>query len=344
MGKLPFMKFFPMDFDRDMAPHPLDIRGAWITIINHLWNSQSRGTATYNSYQWARILGGITLSECERVINYLKDSNICEYNASSDGRITIGCRRILKEEEQLRKNALRQARLREKGGGDPDKWTSIRVPILQRDGYMCAYCGRRADTVDHIIPKSKGGTEDDTNLVACCMKCNRLKSNRNMEEAKMSFWPGFDTSNLNNAVSDVSITPKKLEVRSQKLEKNKYSCANFDSFWNAYPRKIGKAAAFKKWQSLKKNLPSIDRVLESIETQKQTDQWKKDGGQFIPHPATWLNQGRWDDEIKPEQDQNKTTYVICPNCKKEIWERDLEGQYCIHCMPRKPLNELLGGI
>jgi uncharacterized protein YdaU (DUF1376 family) len=39
MGKLPFMKFYPQDFDRDMSAHSLEIRGAWITIIDHLWNS-----------------------------------------------------------------------------------------------------------------------------------------------------------------------------------------------------------------------------------------------------------------------------------------------------------------
>jgi len=38
-------------------------------------------------------------------------------------------------------------------------------------------------------------------------------------------------------------------------------------------------------------------VLSAIAAQKATDQWKKDGGQFIPLPATWLRQGRWDDEV-----------------------------------------------
>jgi hypothetical protein len=39
-------------------------------------------------------------------------------------------------------------------------------------------------------------------------------------------------------------------------------------------------------------------ILEKIEVYKQTSQWKKDNGEFIPHPATWLNQERWNDEIK----------------------------------------------
>lgn len=49
------------------------------------------------------------------------------------------------------------------------------------------------------------------------------------------------------------------------------------------------------WARLKVN-GSFDKVLAAVEQQKRSEQWQKDGGQFIPHPATWLNQGRWDDE------------------------------------------------
>ena len=75
----------------------------------------------------------------------------------------------------------------------------------------------------------------------------------------------------------------------------------FESFWSAYPKKIGKADALKAW---KKNHAEqhIDKALKTIERMKQTDQWKRDGGRFIPNPATWINQGRWDDEIEGRQD------------------------------------------
>jgi len=69
----------------------------------------------------------------------------------------------------------------------------------------------------------------------------------------------------------------------------------FEAFWSAYPRKIGKRAAMTAWARLKVN-GSFDKVLAAVEQQKRSEQWQKDGGQFIPHPATWLNQGRWDDE------------------------------------------------
>ena len=59
--------------------------------------------------------------------------------------------------------------------------------ILKRDGHKCAYCGR-ADlplTVDHIIPKSKGGDDSWENLVAACLPCNNKKGDRSPEEANL---------------------------------------------------------------------------------------------------------------------------------------------------------------
>jgi hypothetical protein len=72
----------------------------------------------------------------------------------------------------------------------------------------------------------------------------------------------------------------------------------FVAFWNAYPKKVGKKAAFLAWGRAK-DKPALDAILKAVEAQKQSADWRKDGGQFIPNPATWLNQGRWDDEAAP---------------------------------------------
>ena len=69
--------------------------------------------------------------------------------------------------------------------------------------------------------------------------------------------------------------------------------AAFDAFWSAYPRKSGKEAARKAFSRVSVDLGTL---LSAIEAQKKTMQWRRDGGQYIPYPATWLNQGRWEDE------------------------------------------------
>jgi CRISPR/Cas system Type II protein with McrA/HNH and RuvC-like nuclease domain len=61
-----------------------------------------------------------------------------------------------------------------------------RTRIYKRDNYECVYCGsKKTLTIDHVIPKSKGGSNSWENLVTSCFKCNLKKANRTPEEAKM---------------------------------------------------------------------------------------------------------------------------------------------------------------
>ena len=50
--------------------------------------------------------------------------------------------------------------------------------VLRRDGSRCAYCGASATTIDHIVPRSRGGEDTWENLVACCLRCNNVKGDR----------------------------------------------------------------------------------------------------------------------------------------------------------------------
>jgi hypothetical protein len=75
----------------------------------------------------------------------------------------------------------------------------------------------------------------------------------------------------------------------------------FDDFWKAYPKKQGKDLAKASFAKRKVSKELLFHMLLAIDQQKSTDQWKKDGGQFIPAPATWLNQGRWQDEVTSQQ-------------------------------------------
>lgn len=54
--------------------------------------------------------------------------------------------------------------------------------VLRRDGHRCGYCGKSAATIDHILPRSRGGRDSWENLVACCLRCNNLKGNRTPAE------------------------------------------------------------------------------------------------------------------------------------------------------------------
>jgi len=73
----------------------------------------------------------------------------------------------------------------------------------------------------------------------------------------------------------------------------------FELFWTAYPRKVGKKDALKSWYKIKPDGETATKILAAVEAYGRSPQWTKNNGQFIPHPATFLNQERWNDEIHP---------------------------------------------
>lgn len=64
-------------------------------------------------------------------------------------------------------------------------WKKIRLRILQRDLWECYWCGMDANTVDHIIPVAKGGSDDLENLVAACKRCNSAKQDKMPDEFQL---------------------------------------------------------------------------------------------------------------------------------------------------------------
>lgn len=70
----------------------------------------------------------------------------------------------------------------------------------------------------------------------------------------------------------------------------------FDAFWSVYPKKTGKEAARKAFKKIPKSAHPL--LVPAVEAQKKSRQWMEENGRFIPNPATWLNQGRWEDEVQ----------------------------------------------
>ena len=66
-----------------------------------------------------------------------------------------------------------------------------RRAVLERDGHRCAYCSRRAESIDHVVPRSRGGLHEWPNVVAACRRCNHKKADRLLPELgwSLSFTP-----------------------------------------------------------------------------------------------------------------------------------------------------------
>ena len=100
---------------------------------------------------------------------------------------------------------------------------------------------------------------------------------------------------------DPLITPLKERVSKDTPKKSPPNASAFAQFWAAYPKKKNKVDAEKAFKSVKE---PIETLLEAIEAQKLSPEWQKEGGQFIPYPATWLRRGAWMDEAPalPQQE------------------------------------------
>lgn len=86
---------------------------------------------------------------------------------------------------------------------------------------------------------------------------------------------------------------KELNNLITKQPINTYISKDFDVFWQAYPKKKKKEDARKAWNTTR---PNIEEVLKALEWQKQSPEWFKQAGQFIPYPASWIRSHSWKDE------------------------------------------------
>lgn len=129
----------------------------------------------------------------------------------------------------------------------------------------------------------------------------------------------------NHSSNTIKQDTKNKAIKKQNKELNELQEKQFDKFWQAYPKKVSKKQAQKSWKKINPSLELFEKILKALEMVKQTEQWEKDNGKFIPYPATWLNQERWTDEIKMMQDIKP---VIEPKLKiKPVCENMLENDF-----------------
>jgi hypothetical protein len=99
-----------------------------------------------------------------------------------------------------------------------------------------------------------------------------------------------------NPESGKPATTKDINIEQRTKEEQKPD-SDFETFYSSYPKKVAKPNARKAWD---KNKCQLEQVLPALEKHKKT--WNDP--QFIPHPATWLNQRRWEDDILVKQESS----------------------------------------
>ncbi|GBR26997.1 hypothetical protein AA11826_0002 [Komagataeibacter oboediens DSM 11826] len=227
---------------------------------------------------------------------------------------------------------------------DEDEGTNLRKAIWARFEGRCFYCATEVTyyskkhnslEIDHVVPVSKGGSDDDRNLACACRNCNRSKNNMSANEffafrklKKLPVSEGFantinghispelslshcekENSQCENGFrvadggwrrkeegSNISPSLRSGSSSSPSAEAKGPRAAEFDEFWAAYPRHVGKDAARKAHTKARTRAAQAEIMLG---LSRQVAAWpdrKSDRAQFIPYPASWLNSGGWQDD------------------------------------------------
>lgn len=164
--------------------------------------------------------------------------------------------------------------------------------VLTEDGWRHQRC-------EHEIAKMQDKQAKARASAQASVNSRRAKAERSLDETPTNAERQLPVSQADVEPPTPTPTPRGIEAIASHPERRSgvhRFPPGFDEFWAAYPRKVGKDAAAKAFAKRRVGVGLLAQMLAAISTQKTGEQWRRDGGQFIPHPATWLNEGRWQDE------------------------------------------------
>lgn len=183
-------------------------------------------------------------------------------------------RAMFSKEDSKAKAALRQQRHRDKA-----------LPsVTERDGALRVTVGHGLD------PKSNAPAGENNASVT---------HDRDIAEAEAE---AFNTPLPPKGVGDAPEQDTKPKRQRKVIE----ASPAFEQFWNAYPNRVAKANALKAWHKLNPSEAVAHHITLDVRRRATSEAWTKDGGQYVPHPATYLNQRRWEDETAIQAPKSKT--------------------------------------
>ena len=178
------------------------------------------------------------------------------------------------------------------------------VILYEVDGepYLCFPNWSKHQTVRNRVSKYPAPEDGEITVESNCKQLKSIESNCKQLKSIESNCSRNPIQNPNpESESNTPLTPHGGADGDIPPEKE----TPFDRFWAAYPKKVGKQAAKKAFGRVK--VP-VETLVSAIEQQKCSRQWTRDNGDYIPNPTTWLNQGRWDDELKTEMPADSGGY------------------------------------
>lgn len=207
---------------------------------------------------------------------------------------------------------------------------------VRKLGQPCEWCGRRnLALANHHYPISRedGGTK----TVLICVVCHAIFHSTGYLHNHPIYSESRDMPQMQYEQSEVAYHSNKSGIsnKTDTVDSNSktYAQTSFEAFWKEYPRKVAKKKAQQSWDKIKPGEPEMKKIMAALAAVKRSAQWLKDDGQFIPHPATWLNQERFNDEL-PGSAEQKTVCVKCKSTESASWVLTSKGKVCGKCFEK----------
>ena len=100
-----------------------------------------------------------------------------------------------------------------------------------------------------------------------------------------------------SAHTEAEADPDTEKIKPSRASRSTEVPDGFEDFWERYPRKTSKTVAIRAWSKLQPDAELREKMFTALEVHKKSRQWSKDGGEYIPYPASWINQKRWTDQV-----------------------------------------------
>ena len=191
----------------------------------------------------------------------------------------------------------------------------IRALVFERDRNQCVRCQSTEDlTIDHIFPRSIGGTHAETNLRVLCRPCNSGRPVDGDGLLKDLSIDGLTMADMKRMCTHVHAhgegkgkegKRKGREEEGKGKEGDNTAHSRFEEFWSEYPNKTDKKKSSIKFLKLNPDENLFERIMAGLRAQKL---WRDNApeDEWVPewrNPLTWLNGENWEDEIKPYKTQ-----------------------------------------
>lgn len=224
-----------------------------------------------------------------RTIKWQKTNIIKACDTYTRECLKLGKDRLKRAKRILQENGLINVIQRKKKDGKIDGWyieVLYYTPMREYEKYMSYH----KPDFPQVDKPTSGQTE-----TSALYNSNTINNNRTI-----------DYSNTINNSSIKEIEKEKYKKEKEQEKNNPYE-EYFETFWKEYPKKVAKVNVKKWFTKNKPNEELFNKIMNGLRKFKNSEDWSKDNGKFIPYPSTWLNQERWEDEI---QEQERIGYAI----------------------------------